>query len=227
MLVILLILAVGVFGFLYFNERRNNSNNNQENIGDNTQEYQEILASVRSLVDLDESEEINIARIDKPEDLILQNPSFYKDVKAGQYLIVFPTSQRVMVYDKTDNKIVNFSSYTIKVELIPEDEIEESKKPLTIELRYTSNVEQETVDEVVTTLEEASENYEIVSVSNTFNTYEKPLQVILLNRVAKPKMSQNLVAHVGSKEVVDQLPSGEENTDADAVIILTTNSAAN
>lgn len=228
-LVIILVGAVGVLGYLYFDQRQQNAQvlGQQEQVQEQSQEYQEILDAINSLVDIDSEERVNVARIDKPEDLIAQNPTFYNGVQAGQYLVVFPTSQRVMVFDKEANKIVNFSSYSIKVELIPEDEISESEKPLEIELRYTSNVTEETVDQVVATLEEASENYIITETNETFLTYDEPLSVYLLNRTAKPKMSQNLVAHVGSREVNETLPSGESSSTADAVVILTTNGAGN
>lgn len=185
----------------------------------NQRDFNEVTTNVKQLVNVEEDEKINVARIDNIETLKAENANFYKNAQNGQYLVVFPKSQRVVIYDKTENRIVNFSTYSIKVDVIPEDQIENSEKPLTIEIRYASGVSEQTVENVKKALESASTNYSITSTIQTDTSF-KGLTVVLLNREAKPKMSQNLIAHSGTNSITETLPDGEQPSDADAVILL-------
>lgn len=219
-LISILAVAVGVLGFLYWDSKQENQElKSQQNVDATSKEYQEVVDAVKSLVEIPEDERLNVAKVDNPETLKEQNAEFYKNVEVGQYLVVMPKTQRVLIYDKAKNKVVNFSSYTIKVELIPENEIDASEKPLTIEIRYTSDVTQETLTQVQNALKEASANYSIISTSKTTATTEG-LTVVLLNREKKPKMSQNIIAHSGTNSITDKLPEGEASSTADVVLIL-------
>lgn len=216
-------LATGFAGmsYLYLQEKAKTSG--QESVlGTKEQrEYTEIITEIRGLVNLPEDEKINVARIDNPETLKQQNPEFYVNAKNGQYLAVMPSSQRVLIYDREARKIVNFSSYSIRVELIPEKDIPESEKPLRIEIRATSFADAEKVKTLQSALKSASKFYQITQVKNSdLNKEFKGMQVVLLNRTGKPKLSQNIVAHIGSNNVLEKLPEGETSSNADVVVIV-------
>ncbi|MFW5702421.1 MAG: hypothetical protein ACOCXP_00445 [Candidatus Dojkabacteria bacterium] len=183
------------------------------------EDFQRIVGNVRELVEIGEDERVNVALVDDPQLLLEENPVFYRDVQAGHYLIVMPESQRVIIYDDDQKRIVNFSSYTIRVEKVAEEEIPAAEKPLTIELRYTSGVLREDIEVVSEALSSASSNYLVVSTVSTSNLYEG-VSVVLQNREEKPNMSQNLIADVGSNQILDELPTGEEDSEADVVIIV-------
>ncbi len=220
-LVFLLVVAVGVLGFLYLDSKKEvDELKSQQQVDNTSEEYNEIVEELKSLIVVGEDERLNIARVDKPDVLKEQDPKFYADVQIGQYLVVLPKSQRVLIYDKENKKIVNFSSYTIKVDLIPEDQIPESEKPLTIEIRSVSDVTEETVTQVQGALTNASPSYSITGTSKTNGEGYEGITLVLLNRDAKPKLSQNIVAHTGTNNILDQLPEGEAGSEADVVIIL-------
>lgn len=222
--IIVLLLAVAVLGYLYFDSKSENIKlkKNEQNIEQTSEEYKEITALVGDLVDLAEDENLNIARVDDPKVLIQQNQEFYKDVKEGHYLVVMPKSQRILIFDKEKNKIVNFSSYSIKVELIPEDNIPASEKPLNIEIRHTGTVDQQTIERVEQVLREASQSYNIVGISQT-NVNHTGFSIVLLNRQNKPNMSQNIIAHSGTNTIHETLPAGEASTNADVVLLIGNN----
>jgi hypothetical protein len=46
-----------------------------------------------------------VARVENVDTLKKSNPDFYKNVAAGDYLILYP--QRAVIYRKTENKIMN------------------------------------------------------------------------------------------------------------------------
>ncbi|WKZ29721.1 MAG: hypothetical protein QY314_02830 [Candidatus Dojkabacteria bacterium] len=216
-------LATGFAGmsYMYLQERAKTAG--QESVlGTKEQrEYTEIMSEIRGLVNLPEDEKINIARIDNPDTLKQQNPEFYMNAQVGHYLAVMPSSQRVLIYDRSAKKIVNFSSYSIRVELIPEKEIPETEKPLKIEIRATSFADAEKVKTLESALKSASKFYDVTQVKNSdVNKEFKGMQVVLLNRNAKPKLSQNIVAHIGSNNVVEKMPEGETPSTADVVVIV-------
>lgn len=183
--------------------------------------FNTVITNVKELVNIEGDEKINVARIDNIETLRTQNTNFYKNAENGQYLVVLPKSQRVVIYDMETDRIVNFSTYSIKVDVIPEDQIDASEKPLTIELRYAPNVTEQSVENVKKALETASQNYEVMATTQTDSNLTG-LTVVLLNREEKPKMSQNLIAHSGTNSITENLPEGEAPSDADAVILLGT-----
>ncbi len=185
----------------------------------NQKDFNTVTTNVKKLINIEEDEKINVARIDNVDTLRQENANFYKNAANGQYLVVLPKSQRVIIYDKATNRIVNFSTYSIKVDVIPEDQIDTAEKPLTVEIRYAMNVTEQTVENVKNALESASQNYEVIATTQTDNDLEG-LTVTLLNRQEKPKMSQNLIAHSGTNSITENLPDGEAPSDADAVILL-------
>lgn len=220
-LVFLLVVAVGVLGFLYLDSKKEvDELKSQQQVDQTSEEYNQIVEELKSLIVVGEDERLNIARVDKPEVLKDQDPKFYADVLLGHYLVVLPKSQRVLIYDKDNKKIVNFSSYTIKVDLIPDDQIPASEIPLSIEIRSVEGVSAETVAQVEEALKNASANYSITSTGQATNQDYEGITLVLLNREAKPKLSQNIVAHTGTNNILDQLPEGESSSQADVVLIL-------
>ena len=191
-----------------------------------TAEFKEITENIKTLINISEDEEVRVAKITDLEKLKEQNEQFYKDAKNGQYLVVLPESQRVLIYDTESKKIVNFSSYNIQVELIPEDQIEATEKPLTIEIRVDGQAEAGIGEGIKSGLEKLSTNYKVLAVNKTTNSYEG-IKLILLKQAAKPKMSQNIIAHVGTNEIAEIMPENEANSSADVVIFIGADGKAN
>jgi hypothetical protein len=216
-----LVAVTGAGGYLYYTKDQEVRHLKEQVAGVQTdQEYQLILNNVKKITNIPEDETVRVALVDDPETLKTQNAKFYADVKKGQYLIIMPKSQRVLIYDKDLNKITNFSSYSIKVDLIPEADIPASEKPLTIEIRYQVGVDQKTIDQIKQTLTKASANYKIIATAQTAKSNYEGLTLVLLNKTNKPKLSQNIMAHTGTSSIGDKMPDGEAASTADAVIIV-------
>lgn len=191
----------------------------REDYNAESEEYDEITDAVKTFINIDDEEEVRVAKITDVEQLREQNPQFYNEAKNGQYLVVLPETQRVLIYDKETGKIVNFSSYNIEVDVIPESQISDSEKPLTIEIRVSKDSIQGVGAEVESQLEELSSNYQIIKQSTTLNSY-RGITLVLLKNASKPSMSQNITAHVGTTSISEKLPDGEEGSTADVVIII-------
>jgi|GEM_PF-5479258 len=212
---IVLILILGglsaVLGYEYYNLK--------QDYDPQATEFQEIIDETKALIKIADDEEVRVAKITNIEELKTQNEQFYKNASNDQYLVVLPETQRVLIYDNIEKKIVNFSSYNITVDLIPEDEIAETEKPLDIEIRTQSDVEDGVVDEIISQLTALSANYNVSTTSTTNNEYVG-LTLILLNRETKPGMSQNITAHVGTNAIAEIMPEGEPDSQADVVLFI-------
>ncbi len=183
-------------------------------------EYDNIVDTLNTLIVLEESEKINIAKITDINQLLNEDATFYAKARNGDYLIVLPDSQRVLIYDDTNKEVINFSSYSIKVDLIPDNQIPDSEKPLTIELRSVTSITDDTIAQVEEALIGASTNYSIEGKTKAANDNYEGITLVLLSRSSKPMLSQNIVAHTGTNNILEKLPYGEETSSADIVIIL-------
>lgn len=214
-LLVLLILAIGIFSYIYYNSQKNTADNEPD-------DDKEVIESLKTIVNIDENESINVEKVEDPESLKKEDGIFYKNVESGHYIVVLPDSRRVLIYDKKDNRIINFDIYKVRYNVISESEIPESQKPLNIEIRYTDEVLESSVDQLKEILKSKSANYNVVKQSVTSSDYTEML-IVLLNLEQKPAMSQNLVGHLNLERFMDKLPAGEAPSQADVVIILGSN----
>lgn len=218
-LVVLVVALIGAAGYLYY--LKDKEVRDLRSGGSTTSaEYIAIIDKLKLLVTIPTDETPQVAIIDDPDKLRETDSKFYANAEVGQYLIILPKSQKAIIYDKDTNKIINFSLYSIKYELIPDAEIPPAEIPLTIEIRYVDGVTQTTLDTVVANLTKASTNYSVQTpVKATLGDYTG-LNVYLLNQAKKPRLSQNIMAHTGTSQVLTSLPAGEAASTADVVIIL-------
>ncbi|MDQ6985397.1 MAG: hypothetical protein Q9M91_05640 [Candidatus Dojkabacteria bacterium] len=231
---LLLAVIAGVLGYLYV-DATNEQKDTEEKLqqletqlkaagGTSDGQAQVIVDSLKSVIEIGEDEQVNLQPITDSniEELRAQDPAFYEKAQAGQYLVVLPTSQRVVLYDFNKTKVVNFSSYTIRVELIPEEEIPAEEKPLNIEIRYSSAVTEEAIGQLTDALVQLSPNYNVVSTAKLASDDYNGFSLVLLSQEDKPGMSQNIVAHVGTNRISSDMPEGEAPATAgtDAVIIV-------
>jgi hypothetical protein len=182
-------------------------------------QYQEILDLVGKIVKLPTDDKVSVAYIDNVDLLKKQNAEFYKDIEVGQYLIIFPKASKVIIYDKTKDMIINFSSYVIQVSPVAEDKIPSTEKPFNVEIRYIKGTTQETKDKITSLLQKSSSSYKISFKEADLDNYTG-YTVVLLNRTSKPNMSQNIVAHTGINNTLEKLSEDESPSTADALIII-------
>lgn len=219
-LIVLLFLALaGGGGYLYYLKDKEVQELRASG-GYTLGEYTDIITQVKKLIIIPDDETPQVAVIDDPAKLQATDAKFYANAQKGQYLIILPKSQKAIIYDKATNKIINFSLYSIKYDLIPDGQIPEAEKPLSIEIRYVDSVSMDTVNTVSENLKKASTFYKVLPAVKATNTDYTGLNVYLLNQKNKPNLSQNILAHTGTSQIVTALPAGEAESTADVVIIL-------
>lgn len=186
---------------------------------DDQQLFTEVEASIKTLIEIDEDEQVNIALVEATADLKRENPEFYTDLEVGHFVIVLPDSQRVLIFDRDSNQIINFSNYTLQVPLIPESSIPDSQKPLSIEIRYaksSGDLDRQTFED---SLKSTSPSYDIIATTETSIDYHG-ITIVLLNQEEKGLISNNFIAHVGTNQVTTQIPEGELTTGADVLLLV-------
>lgn len=104
---LLVILALGTAFFFYKKYQDVKNNPVQAVEQKNSAETQRVLTALKKTLLITETESPTVARIEDPEKLKSSNPEFYKDIKAGDYLIIYP--KRAIVYREADDQIINLA----------------------------------------------------------------------------------------------------------------------
>lgn len=123
-LLLVVISMVGIYATYYFTDNLNLLNEYlpeqllKQDIGDvagtnteNIREAERILNKVDDLIQINDRNEISVVRVEDPANLIQNNPQFYADMKSGQYVLIFTETNKILIFDEEDKKIINFGSY--------------------------------------------------------------------------------------------------------------------
>ena len=106
-LIALIVLSLGAAGYFYwrFSELKSNPQKFVQ------QETQALINRVARLIVLPEGETPTIATVSDPEKL--KDQPFFAKAKAGDKVLIFSTSQRAILYDPTNDIIVEVAPINI------------------------------------------------------------------------------------------------------------------
>lgn len=100
-----LLIAVGVLGWKYYQVSKDNSDDSKEISA-------KIIQKVAALYMIPTNEEPTVARIqDKNK---LENQDFFKNASNGDYLLVYQKNKVALVYREQNNKLVNVGPVNIE-----------------------------------------------------------------------------------------------------------------
>lgn len=104
-----LLAALGIFGTVVFYNKYQDVKQNpgQAQKAQNSAETQRVLAELKKVLRVDETEAPTVARVEDPAKLKKANAEFYKNVEKNDYLIVFP--KRAVIYREQNNQIINIA----------------------------------------------------------------------------------------------------------------------
>jgi hypothetical protein len=97
---------VGTFVF-YQKYQDVKSNPAQAQKAQNSAETQRVLAQLKKVLRVDETEAPTVARVEDPAKLKTANAEFYKNIEKGDYLVIFP--KRAIIYRESANQIINIA----------------------------------------------------------------------------------------------------------------------
>ena len=107
--VLALVAVLGVVGTVIFYNKYQGvkSNPSQAQKAQNSAETQRVLAELKKVLRVDETEAPTVARVEDPAKLKKANAEFYKHVEKGDYLVIFP--KRAIIYRESNNQIINIA----------------------------------------------------------------------------------------------------------------------
>ena len=103
LLVVLVLLMAGILYVLALNRTLNKAGASSNEVADAAR----ITAAVQQLIETPAGETPTVARINDVAELQSTNPTFYKDARFGDYLVVF--TSEALLYRPDDKRIVKVS----------------------------------------------------------------------------------------------------------------------
>jgi hypothetical protein len=121
-LLLMLVLASGLAGTMYYKNRAEKveADPTIAQKEKNDAETDRVLAGLKKILFIGETDKPTVARIEDPEKLKSSNATFYKDVLKGDYLVIYP--KRAIIYRESNNQIMNIAP------IINTSELEQKQK---------------------------------------------------------------------------------------------------
>jgi hypothetical protein len=123
-LVLLFVLAIGSSIYFYTQYKDVKNNPTAAINAKNSQETEKVLAEVKGVILIENTEAPTIARVEDPSALQKNNAVFYKNVQKGDYLVLY--KDRAIIYRESNNQIINVAPIINTAEL-QQKQAEQSK----------------------------------------------------------------------------------------------------
>jgi hypothetical protein len=211
----ILIIIIGAIGFYFYTNSKDNKDKSTQ-----LKTSTEIINDLANVIFLNNDEVVKVALIQNADELKKANPDFYKNAQNGDYYVVLPETSRVLIYRETENKVINFSTFTLNISPIDESLIPESEKPLSIEIRYATNITEAELNLIKSDILTKSDLYNVIATNQSTNDIPSGLSLVLLNYENKPNLIQNFIADTKINAISQKLPSEEPSSSADLIIFV-------
>jgi len=120
-IVVIIVLVLALGGWYYWSEVRTTEVESFEATTlDSVEEADEVITSLNIILLPTTDKRPTVGKIGNPAGLQNTSPEFYKDAEIGDYLLFY--SNRVVIYRKSENLIVNFAPNFGPVPVAPLDE---------------------------------------------------------------------------------------------------------
>jgi uncharacterized protein HemX len=104
---VLLLVALGFGGYMYWKYRDISSDPKSAITEKNQEETTRVLDGLKRRLLISETDAPTVARVEEPEKLKASNQEFYKDIQKGDYLVIFP--KRAIIYRESIDQIINLA----------------------------------------------------------------------------------------------------------------------
>lgn len=233
---LILLVLVGLAGGYFYNESRlanrriseiSGVNGNQEAIN---AEIESLVNLVSEIVELPQGERPVIANVTELEGLAGQE--FYEDAQVGDRVLIYPVIGKAYLYRPSTHKIINISPVTLNqqdqnVGPLPQDEISEeiledilentSIKIVFYNGTSVAGITTQAFNDISAALPDVQ--FEVESRGDASATYAETRVVNLAN--SNFDTVNNVATALGGS--VGNLPEGEEEPDADILVIVGSN----
>lgn len=211
LIVLMLLGAIGVMGYLYYQTRQEllllSTPQGQQRISE--QEVKQVLDQLGKLTLLPEEEPVMATIIDAQ--YLATQSAFYQKSENGDKLVVFPQAKKAFIFSPSRNIIVNSGPLITDAD----------RQVVNVELRNGTN--DTSISEKIKTDLEAN-GATVTAVGDADNDYAQTRVIGMTDKV--PAETLNALATYLNGEVMSELPSGEEKSDADIVVIIGNSTAS-
>lgn len=104
---VLVILSILVAGYFYTQYQDVKKNPSQAITEKNSAETDQVLASLKAVLFIEEKDKPTVARVESPETLKKNNETFYKNIQKGDYIVLYPS--RAIIFRQSTNQIINIA----------------------------------------------------------------------------------------------------------------------
>lgn len=219
-MILVVVFAIGGGGYWFFQQQGESSGEQNRTIASETEtkeETKQLLAKIGELILLPNDEDPTIATITDVETL-KQEQVFFKNAKEGDVLVMYPQKSKAILYNPTENVIVNVGKVYIEDSAEETEPVDEEQEPLTLEIR--NGTEQKGLagdlrDEIT-----KNEYYDVIDVADaTRGDYEEIILVDTGVDESKKTLLQVLRDELDA-QIVEDMPEGEEDTEAEVLLII-------
>jgi hypothetical protein len=99
------VISVLLAGYFYVEAENAREQSPEAVAARNLADSQRIVEKVSEILITESEAEPTVARVEDPQVLRDANPDFYKNVDAGDYLVLYP--QRAIIYRESENRVIN------------------------------------------------------------------------------------------------------------------------
>ena len=180
-------------------------------------EIESLLKKIRAHMMLPEDEEPTVATVSDVDALIEQQP-FFNGTQNGDKVLVYVKARKAIIYSPERDVIVNVGAVMVdNTPIAVEEESSEEFAQLTIELRNGTDTSGLTRQLSSRLQDENSLNFTDFSDASK-KDYDQTV-VVDLGKTENKELVNSLAQVLGTN-VVSQIPDGEDNTDAEVLVIV-------
>lgn len=122
-----IILALATAGYFYKQYQDVKTNPSQAISEKNSAETDQVLASLKAVLFIEEKDKPTVARVESPETLKKNNETFYKNIQKGDYIVLYPS--RAIIFRQSTNQIINIAPIVKSSDLKTPDQQQSEAPP--------------------------------------------------------------------------------------------------
>lgn len=138
LIAVIIIVVLGIVSLVSKKNRPIASHSGSTSVSPGLEKYAQTLAKLKEMMVLPEEEPV-VAQV-QDADLLSKQQNFYEQAKNGDFLFLFPTALKAVLFREYENKIINSGPIYIQNQNVTNADAKEVQEPLTVELRNGSGI---------------------------------------------------------------------------------------
>ncbi len=181
-------------------------------------EIESLLEKVKAHMMLPEDEEPTVATISDVDALVEQQP-FFNGAQNGDKVLVYVKARKAIIYSPERDVIVNVGAVIVDNSPVAIDETDEEFGLLNIELRNGTHTPGLT-RQISARLKEENSAFDFAELTDASNKDYSKTVVVDLGKTDNKDLLTSLGSVLGVSTIIQQLPEGEQESQAEVLVIV-------